>query len=145
MENVQTVKCLVELDEVLKQLDEKELEKIPSEIRKAISEKKDKEYKWQYDETKELNEQNLHRQTIAMLAYLNMEYLLNEEQKELMKQIHKHNEEKEEQRKCETYNKYDMFKNNIKYNKPEEVALVEIKNEKWYEKIVSFIKNIFKR
>ena len=89
MDKVQTTQYLVELDEILKYLDKQELVKIPENIRKAIVEKKDKEYKWQYDETKELKEQNIHRKTIAMLSYLNMKYLLNDEQKELMRQIHK--------------------------------------------------------
>ena len=43
------------------------------------------------DETKPLKDQNVSRDTIAFLAYLNMEYLLNDEQKELMQQIHEFN------------------------------------------------------
>lgn len=145
MEQVQTIKCLVELDEILKYIDKEDLEKIPEDIRNAIAEKKDKEYKWKYDETKELKEQNIHRKTVAMLSYLNMEYLLNDEQKELMKQIHKNNEEKAEQEKYEKYNPDNLFKIKTEYPKPEETALVGVKTEKWYEKIFSFIKNIFKR
>lgn len=145
MEQVQTIKCLVELDEILKYIDKEDLEKIPEDIRNAIAEKKDKEYKWKYDETKELKDQNIHRKTVAMLSYLNMEYLLNDEQKELMKQIHKNNEEKAEQEKYEKYNPDNLFKSKTEYPKPEETALVGVKTEKWYEKIFSFIKNIFKR
>lgn len=145
MEQVQIIKCLVELDEILKYIDKEDLEKIPENIRNAITEKKDKEYKWQYDETKELKEQNIHRKTVAMLSYLNMEYLLNDEQKELMKQIHKNNEEKAEQEKYEKYNPDNLFKNKTEYPKTEETALAGVKPEKWYEKIFAFIKNIFKR
>lgn len=145
MEHVETIKCLVELDEILKYLDKKELEKIPENIRNAINEKKDKEYKWKYDETKKLKEQNINRKTIAMLSYLNMEYLLNDEQRELMKQIHKNNEEKAEQRKSKKYNSDNIFKTTTEYSEIEETALVEVKHEKWYEKIVVFIKKIFKR
>ena len=42
---------------------------------------KDKEYFWKYDEKKPLKEQDVSRDTIAFLSYLNMEYLLNEKQK----------------------------------------------------------------
>ena len=87
-------KCLVELDAVLEHLVEDELEKIPLEIRKSIKREKDKNYVWKYDESKILSEQNLNRKTIAILSYLNMEYLLNDEQKKLMDELHRFNEKK---------------------------------------------------
>ena len=87
-------KCLVELDEILKYLNDDEKKNIPYEIRKAIHDEKDKNYNWSYDESKTLNEQNINRKTIAMLSYLNMEYLLNEEQKKLMEELHEFNEKK---------------------------------------------------
>ena len=138
-------KCLVELDEIFKYLKDEEKRNIPYEIRKAIKEKKDKHYHWNYDESKTLNEQNINRKTIAMLSYLNMEYLLNEKQKKLMEGIHKFNEKKSEKEKSEKYNPDSIFKNNIKYDKKEEVALAEVEERKWYEKIFSFIKKILKK
>lgn len=138
-------KCLVELDEILKYLKEDERDKIPYEIRKAIKEKKDKQYNWNYDESKTLSEQNINRKTIAMLSYLNMEYLLNGEQKKLIEKLHELNEKKIEREKTEKYSIDNIFKNNIKYDKKEEVALVEVKEKKWYKKIFSFIKNILKK
>lgn len=80
-----------------------------------------------------------------MLSYLNMEYLLNEKQKKLMEGIHKFNEKKIEKEKSEKYNPDSIFKNNIKYDKKEEVALAEVEERKWYEKIFSFIKKILKK
>ena len=138
-------KCLVELDEIFKYLKDEEKRNIPYEIRKAIKEKKDKHYHWNYDESKTLNEQNINRKTIAMLSYLNMEYLLNEKQKKLMEEINKYNEKKIEKEKSEKYNPDSIFKNNIKYDKKEEVALAEVEERKWYEKIFSFIKKILKK
>ncbi len=72
-------KCLVELDEVLKHLADKDLGKIPLDIRQTIEKNKNKQYNWNYDEDKKLSEQNIDRKTIAMLSYLNMEYLVNED------------------------------------------------------------------
>lgn len=92
-------KCLVELDEILNYLKDEDLRKIPYDIRKAINEKKDKQYNWHYDESKGLDEQNINRKTIAMLSYLNMEYLLSKEQKLLMQELHRFNEEKVEKEK----------------------------------------------
>ncbi len=73
--------CLVELDEILRHLNDEELAKIPYEIRQSISEQKDKQYIWNYDESKGLYEQNINRKTIKMLSYLNIKCLLSEEQK----------------------------------------------------------------
>ena len=89
--------CLVEVDSVLYHLDPNELKKIPSEVRDAINEFKSLEYVWFYDESKPLLEQNLRRESIAMLSYLNTEYLLDEEQRKLMDQIHIVNEYKRDE------------------------------------------------
>ena len=123
-------KCLVELDEILKHVNAEELKKIPDEIRKAINEKKDKKYKWNYDESKELNEQNINRKTIAMLSYLNMEYLLNKEQKLIMEELHKLNEEKIEKEKSEKYHSENIFNKNIKYaDKKEKINEINCENK----------------
>ena len=89
--------CLVEVDSVLYHLDPNELKKIPTEVRDAINEFKSLEYVWFYDESKPLLEQNLRRESIAMLSYLNTEYLLDEEQRKLMDQIHIVNEYKKDE------------------------------------------------
>lgn len=136
--------CLVELDEILNYLSKENLYKIPEEIREAIKSQKSKEYIWKYDKTKELNEQNLNRKTIAMLSYLNMEYLLNDEQKELMKKIHEANEQNQEKEKQEKYNINNLFNNKRNNIVQSEVALLEAKSDKWYNRIFNFIKNIFK-
>ena len=89
--------CLVEVDSVLYHLDPNELKKILAEVRDAINEFKSLEYVWFYDESKPLLEQNLRRESIAMLSYLNTEYLLDEEQRKLMDQIHIVNEYKRDE------------------------------------------------
>lgn len=134
-------KCLVQLDEILKYLSDENLQKIPNEIKESIKSEKDKNYLWKYDESKALNEQNLDRKTIVILSYLNMEYLLNTKQKEFIKRIHDFNEEKLEKEKQES----SIFKNNKKSIVQGEVSLIQIKEDKWYNKVFYFIKWIFKR
>ena len=85
-------KRLVEVDEILNHLSKEDLLKIPEEVRQLIKKNKDRYYTWKYDETKELKDQDVSRDTIAILSYLNMEYLLNDEQKKLMEEIHCLNE-----------------------------------------------------
>ena len=142
-------KRLVEVDEVLNYLSNEDLLKIPEDIRQAIKENKDKEYVWKYDITKELKDQNLSRDTIIILSYLNMEYLLNEEQKKLMQQIHELNEKKLEEAKAEKYKVDDLFKKNKqiqeeqkKTEQIEEKALVEYK-ESLFKKLINRIKDFF--
>ena len=138
-------KCLVQLDEVIKYISYDDLKKIPNEIKEAIKAKKDSNYFWKYDENKPLNEQNLDRKTIAMLSYLNMEYLLNEDQKELMEKIHRLNQEKLEKNKQDKYKSEDIFDNGYEAKKIENVALIEVKEENWFKKMVLFIKNLFNK
>lgn len=102
-------KRLVEVDEILNYLIKEDYEKIPKEIIQAIKENKDKNYTWKYDETKTLKEQKISRETISILSYINMEYLLNEEQKKLMKKIHQLNQEKYEQENVANCNVDNIF------------------------------------
>lgn len=140
-------KRLVEVDEVLNYLSDEDLEKIPEEIRNLIKENKDKDYVWQYDETKPLKEQGLNRDTIAFLSYLNMEYLLNEEQKKLMEQIHKYNEEKAETEKQNKYSTQDLFKDKkeIKSQITENTKNTQmiVVKENFFTRIINKIKSLF--
>lgn len=140
-------KRLVEVDEVLNYLSDEDLEKIPEEIRNLIKENKDKDYVWQYDETKPLKEQGLNRDTIAFLSYLNMEYLLNEEQKKLMEEIHKYNEEKAEAEKQNKYSTQDLFKDKkeIKSQITENTKNTQmiVVKENFFTRIINKIKSLF--
>lgn len=132
-------KRLVEVDEVLNYLSEENLNKIPEDIRNLIKENKDKNYTWKFDTTKDLKDQNLSKDTIIILSYLNMEYLLNDEQKKLMEKIYEFNEKKQETERKEKYKTEEIFKNN-------EVINQKINKEEMQEKsIVQYKENIFKR
>lgn len=137
-------KRLVEVDEVLNHLSKENLDKIPKEIKTLIKENKDKDYVWHYDEDKPLKDQNLNKDTIAILSYLNIEYLLNEDQKNLMKQIHKYNEQKKEQEKQEKFSKQDIFKRKriIENQENNEVTVFK---ESFITKIIKKIKKLFKK
>ena len=139
-------KCLVELNEILGHMDKEYLDKIPQDVRNGIREKMDKHYNWKYDESKELEEQNIDRKTIAMLSYLNMEYLLDDEQRKLMEEIHKVNEMKaKEKMRAKANNSLNRIKEEKIELNDENVALVKTTHPKWYEKILAFVKNAFKK
>ena len=140
-------KCLVELNEILKHLKDEDVEKIPYEIRKSIEKEKDNKYNWSYDESKSLDEQNINRKTIAMLSYLNMEYLLNKEQKKLMEEFHRSNEKMNEkenfQKNIKNLDKKEKINDFNHENKVKEnysnVQMVIKKEEKWYKKVFKAI------
>lgn len=140
-------KRLAEAEYILKKLDDKYIKKIPQKIWDYIEENKDKEYTIDYDEGKDLVEQNLNIDTISILTYINMEYLLNDDQKKEMIELLKKDEIIAEQEKAKRYNPNDIFKNKVKgkTQEQEDVSLLEVKIEKWYEKIFSFFRNMFKK
>ena len=136
-------KRLVEVDEILKYLSNEDLVKIPEDVRQAIKDNKDKEYIWKYDISKELKDQGLCKDTIILLSYLNMEYLLNQEQKQFMKELHAFNEKKLEEEKSKLYNPNDIFKNKkTEETSKEETSLITYK-ESLFTKIINKIKCFF--
>ena len=138
-------KSLVEVGEVIKYLSKEDLEKIPPDIFKAINDNKDGNYKWKYDESKSLKQQKLSRTSIAILSFINLEYLLDEEQKKFINELHRYNERKVEQKKQENNTYSDLF--NSKTSKKTftaEKSLTNKEKDKWYNKIIEAFKGIFK-
>ena len=144
-------KRLVEVDVVLNHLSDSDYNKIPKEIIQVIKDNRDKEYIWEYDETKELKDQGLSRDTIAFLSYINMEYLLNEKQREYMQRLYEINEQeklKEEYSNDVKFDYSNVFKRNHEEkieqtSKVEENSLIVYK-EGFFTKLVNKIKKIFR-
>ena len=134
-------KRFVEVYEILKQMSPESVMKIPEDIRNYIKDNRDEEYIWNYDKTKDFKNQNINEDTLVMLAYLNTEYMLDEKQKQLMKQIYKINQQKLEKEKGEKYNSDSLFK---KSNNKEENRITEYK-EGLFAKIKRMFKNLFKK
>mgnify|MGYP004687666015 FL=1 len=137
-------KRLVEIEYILRKLEDEYIKKIPQEIWDYIEKNKDKNYIFKYDDSKNLLEQNLNIDTISILTYINIEYLLDEKQKMEMIEFLRKDEAIAEQKKAKLYNTEDLFKNK-KESKQQETSLVEVKIEKWYEKVFAFFKNMFKK
>ena len=139
-------KRLTEVDEVLNHLSYEHLLKIPENIRNLIEENKDPNYIWIYDETKPLKDQNLNSDTIAILSYLNMEYLLNIKQKKLMEQIHRYNEEKQlKENNFNNKNLNDLFTRNKKDNQNMSTTDILPFKENFFSKLFKKFKKIFNK
>lgn len=134
-------KRLVEVDEVLKHMSKIDFEKIPENIRNIIKKIKDPDYIWVYDCNKGLCEQGLSRDTIIILSYLNMEYMLDDNQKQLMKEIHEFNEMKS--LKVEESQKLEL---KFEPQKEEMTALINTEEDlSFFAKVIKKIKSIFNK
>ena len=141
-------KRFVEVNDVLNHLSEENYKKIPIEIISLIKENMDTNYYWKYNETLPLYKQNLSKDTIAILSYINMNYLLTYKQKEELEIIHKKNDIEIHNKLKIKYNSDDLFKkakkqeiNSINKN----VSICIIEKEKFIiERIKDFLKKIFK-
>lgn len=135
-------KILVEVETILEKLDTNYKNKIPNELWEYIKQNKDKNYSFYYDENNSLINQKLNTDTVALLTYINMEYLLNENQKKDIKQILTNDEAISEQMKKELYNPDNLFK-----NKATKIDTVEnsVAMVKYKESLFTKIKNWFKR
>ena len=142
---------LVEVYEVINHLDKNSYSKLPKELFNIIEKNKDKSYEWKYDITKDLSNQNLPRDTICILSYINYEYLLNDEQKEYFRKIHKQNSVKLENEKQLKYDPDSLFKNLDELDDEtcdetvENVgALIESKNN-FFTKMKNIIRDLISR
>lgn len=134
-------RSLAEADVLLNQLEPEYKDKIPNSFWKYIQENKDKNYKFYIDFSKNLENQNIMPDTIAILTYVNIEYLLNEEQKKVFNQMLQEDERISELKKKEKYS-IDIFNKKQKEKKSNSNFPIVI-NEKWYIKIINQIKKIF--
>lgn len=139
-------KRLVEVSEILNHLKKSDYDKIPKEVIDIIEKNKDKEYIWKYDETKDLKNQNVSKDTIAILSYINMQYLLNEEQRKFVQEIFNENQKKLENLKKDKYNSDNLFKDkqiNLDTSKTSELSISKYK-ESIFTKIKNWLKQIKK-
>ena len=86
--NNEISKRLVEVYEILKCLPKKDYEKIPKDIIDSIIKNKSTQYTWKIDKSKKIFDQDINKETLSILAYLNMEYIVSKEQKDFLKKLY---------------------------------------------------------
>lgn len=135
----------VEFNSILEYTSEDLKNKIPKKFLDFLQSIQSKNYKFEYDKTKKLDEQKLKPKTRGLIALVYQDYICNEAEKEeyiqksqkLIKQI--------EESKREKYNPNDIFKDKkIETDKDttNTVEIVEYK-ESIIKRIIRKIKNIF--
>ena len=136
-----------EIDTFIELLDEYSKNKIPQKLRKFFKMEKDKEYIKNINPNIPIKEQNLKKETLALIAMLNLQYWCEDEnEKQRLKAIYAENEIKYQDELREKYNPDNLFKNKQKEvkEKIEEIAIIEYKEDSLFTKIKEFILNILK-
>ncbi len=132
MKNSFAIAC-TEVLEVLKYLPQNEYEKIPKEEIELLENQKDSSFKVQG--------MNISKEANAIIIILWEKYFASQNEKEKLYNTLKQNYKIEDARKKEKYNYDNLFKE----KKKESTAVIEVKKEKWYEKIRDFFKKIIKK
>ena len=150
--NVDTQEMYSEVYNILNLLGNSYIDKLPKSLFKMIEEEKSSTYNPQYSEDKSLNEQNIKRESLSMIALFHLNYWCNSnEEKEQLKQLFKNNEEKHQAEIREKYNPDNLFKNRKQENTTEsqpfinDVAIVKYKEKNFLQKIFDKIKYLFKK
>ena len=81
-------KSLYEVSVVVNRLTKEEYSKIPENFIEKIELEKDNNHVWEYNEDLELYQQSFSEYTLAILAMINLEYLLPDDKRQMMECIH---------------------------------------------------------
>ena len=144
-----------EVDALLDLLEDEYKERIPEKVRNFFKEEKMKDYEFNIDINKPLTEQRVRRETMALLAILNINYWCDSEEERIQWINELDKNEKEIEELMEKYNSANLFENRTRVvNEPiindekdesENMQLVEYKEKNIIQKIVDKIFKIFKR
>jgi len=140
-------KAYKEVIEILKYVPQESVDKIPQKMRDTFTAKMDNTYNFSVDINKSFEEQELLEETKAIFANIFRDYWATPYQKERIQAKERYDWQQIEEEKKKNYN-YDIFKKDNKTgNKEEELKKdnlpIEVKKEKFYEKIIKFFKNFF--
>ena len=129
-------------------LDEYNRNKIPKKLMEFFKVEKDNNYTKVIDPKIPIKEQNLKKETLALIAMLNLQYWCEDEkEKQRLKKIYANNEIKYQEELRDKYNPDDLFETkqkNIETNHSQQTAMIEYKELSIFQRIKEFIKNIFK-
>lgn len=138
-----------EVYEILNLLEDEYKNRVPEKVIEFFERERDEKYNPIIEIDVPLDKQNLKRETMVLLAILNMNYWCdNEDEKQEMLNSFNENEASKklkEKELAEKYNPDNLFKKNEIHEVIEEVAMVEYKEPNFIQKIISKIKSLFRK
>ena len=141
-------KAVSEVIDILKHSEIEVTQKIPKKFIEFLTKNSDRDYIPNIDYSEENWENSIEEDAKVLIALIYRDYIMSEEEKEKEKE----EAEKQEQEIREKYNPDNLFKKNLKIENEKsqddteqevQKSLLIIKEEKWYERIINKIKEIF--
>lgn len=134
-----------EVLEILKYINEEDLEKIPNFEIEILQKNENKNHEFKYNPNITMKEQNVSKLAKSIIATYFEKYTATEMQKQKIKEKRNYDNSLIEKSKNEEYgpiNSFDNILNNKKYVENNN-ELVTIKNKKWYKRLLKKIKKLF--
>ena len=140
-------KAFTELSEIISNMKDSLKNKIPSKTIKAIELAKDKNYKFNYDKSKSLNEQTLLPETKSLLSVIYSDYLCSTEERKKWQEYDRFELQKQDEMKAKKYNSsvFENIENDITLNNEKNLQILNNKKISLWEKIKQFIIRLFKK
>lgn len=139
-------KAYTEVFFIINLMSEEMKNKIPDKILKNIQNRMDTEYKFNIDK-ENIDDIDLLEDTEKILAVLYTDYFSSDEEREIIINKEKILTSSKNVIKQQDIEIHNIFESKNENNNYEEIKinqeLTEIHREKWYEKLLKFIKNIF--
>ena len=139
------LKAYSEVDKILSFMEIRYVEKVPKKMREMFKNEKLQDYEPNIDKNIPLEEQQLERKTLAILAMLNLNYWCENEEEKLrfLNELDKNEEEKKELE--EKYNPDNLFKKKQDESTENNLQIVEYKKPNFIQILLTKIKKILKR
>ena len=141
-------KAVSEVIDILKHSEIEVTQKIPKKFIEFLTKNSDRDYIPNIDYSEENWENSIEEDAKVLIALIYRDYIMSEEEKEKVIE----EAERQEQEIREKYNPDNLFKKNSKIENEKsqddteqevQKSLLIIKEEKWYERIINKIKEIF--
>lgn len=140
-------RAVSEVLEILNSSEKSIVEKIPESFINFLKENSEIGYEPKIDFSKDNWEETIQNDAKAILALIYRDYIVSPEERKLLIEEEANEKQREEEKLREKYNPDEIFKRNTKVvvpnNNIEEKSLIEIKEEKWYKKIIKKILSFF--
>ena len=134
---------LEEVYEVLSLMDKLSVMKIPEETLTFIIKSRNSNFKTHIDKNDIFNEENISKEAMDLLCYFDYHFWIDEDKRKEVDRIHQIKIQKAEAEKKLKYNTSDIFRKD-ENNRHENYLPVTIKENSSLNKIMNFLKNIFK-
>lgn len=138
-------KSCTEVLQILAKIPQADYNKIPKDIIQILKNKQNKDYNFKYDPSKKMDEQNVSKYTKLLIAIFYRDYWATQEEREEIKKYEKEYRLQKEIIKRNNYIYKEMFnnKNTNAIDKEKNESIIKVE-EKWYKKLLSIFKNLFK-